>query len=153
VLTLHASYSYVDAHFTSTPPSGNILNVLQGVPAHQASASAQLDLPASFGKWQLGANVSYTSRVDYQPNNHLLVAPGQIVAPLSATVQKGYALLDARAGVHIDAYDLDVAVWAKNLTNKYYVAGALDVTGSGLGVISDFIGQRRTFGIELIKSF
>lgn len=155
-LTLSGSYAYTDARFKSGQAAGNVENLFPNLSKHQASAALVYELPVSYGNIQFGANYSYRSKVDFQPNNHgnpATQAAALAEAPASLSQQKGYGLLDARISTHIEDGDIDVAVFGRNLTKKYYKVGSLDLVGAGFGLVQSYYSDPRSYGIEVTKRF
>jgi outer membrane receptor protein involved in Fe transport len=44
-------------------------------------------------------------------------------------------------------------VFAKNITNKRYIAYELDISTTAIGFVSYVPGERRTWGLEVTKTF
>jgi iron complex outermembrane receptor protein len=65
--------------------------------------------------------------------------------------QKAYGLLSGRIGLNIDAWDAEVAVFGRNLTNKDYFSGAIRF--QSLGFSNGYTGEPRTYGVQFIKRF
>lgn len=151
-LVMRGSYALTAARITQGFQAGNSDNLIQGVARNQASGSFVYTLPTSFGNVQGGLSYSYQSRVDFQPSNHL-VGGAAVGVPASLSQQAPYGLLDGRIAMHVDKGDFDVAIYGRNLTNKYYIAGALDLSSSGLGIVVAYPGDPRTFGFEVSKKF
>jgi iron complex outermembrane receptor protein len=90
--------------------------------------------------------------LDYAWKSAVNVVPPSTL--LQAVTQPGYGLLNARANLHMDAWNMDVALFGQNLTNKVYFDQGYNVAGDGFDFDHVFIGgPPRTFGIELIKKF
>lgn len=123
-------------------------NAFPNVSKWQGSLTASYTIPEAFGKTVATLDYSYRSTVDYQPDNH---AAGFDSA--AYTIQQGYGLLDARASQYLAAWDVQVGLWARNLTNKVYNAGANDFTAAGLGFAYAIPGNPRTYGIDVRKNF
>jgi len=151
-LTLRGSYAYIDPEYKSGRPAANVTGKLQGVANHQASASANLELPAKFGAVSLFGGWSYISRVEFQPANSLILPDGTRFGD-DLSGQDHYSLFDARLTFRIDDPGLSVALFGRNLTNKYYYVGSLDTAGAGFGAITGTVGAPRTWGVELSTSF
>jgi len=62
-----------------------------------------------------------------------------------------YTLLNARAAYRFADDRYGIAVWGKNLTNKYYFNSRVDA--SGLGFIYSHLGEPRTYGITIDAKF
>jgi iron complex outermembrane receptor protein len=65
--------------------------------------------------------------------------------------QKGYGLLGARVSLELKAWDAEVAIFGRNLTDQKYDFQGLDLNALGYRVI--YVGDPRTFGIEFKKRF
>lgn len=151
-LLLRGTYALTDAKLTKGFQVGNPDNLIQGNAKHQASASFVYTLPTDFGNVSAGMNYSYRSRVDFNTGNHL---PGgaAVGVPASLAQQAGYGLVDGRLGFHVENGDFNVAIFGRNLTNKFYKSAALDLAGAGLGLVLAYSGEPRTYGIEFSKNF
>ncbi|WP_170940569.1 TonB-dependent receptor [Pseudoalteromonas sp. NBT06-2] len=64
--------------------------------------------------------------------------------------QKDYILFNARIAYEID--DWSMAVWGKNITNEEYSNLKFDLVGL-LGMLQDFKGESRQFGVDINYSF
>lgn len=60
-------------------------------------------------------------------------------------VSGGYATLDLRAGIDLDANDLRLEVWGRNVTNRYYSINSIRSADS----VFRFAGQPATYGVTL----
>jgi iron complex outermembrane receptor protein len=69
----------------------------------------------------------------------------------SQVTQPAYGLLNGRINLHVNALDLDVAAFGKNITNKKY--GAQSLTEESLGINLIVEGAPAIFGVEVIKRF
>jgi outer membrane receptor protein involved in Fe transport len=67
--------------------------------------------------------------------------------------QSGFGLLNGRLAAKFDDAQLEVAFFAKNITNKRYIAFDLDTTNTALGFVTYVPGERRTWGFEVTKTF
>jgi iron complex outermembrane receptor protein len=65
--------------------------------------------------------------------------------------QKAYGLLSGRMGLNIDEWNAEVAVFGRNLLNKEYYTTAIGF--QGLGFMTGYTGEPRTYGIQFIKRF
>lgn len=65
--------------------------------------------------------------------------------------QGGYTVFNTRAGLRFDN-NLEVALWANNLTDKHYYTIIFDSVAQ-TGSFNGYIGEPRTFGVEVRKSF
>jgi iron complex outermembrane receptor protein len=144
-LTLQASYGYLHTKYDSFETflgsaTGNKFAQAPEDTVHLA-ATYQHSLPSG----QLAANVSYSyiSPVSFADIN--LGEPGNN--------GPGYGLLDLRVGwENIADRHVDLAVYAKNLTNKVYELNASDDTAQ-FGFVSRQYGDPRTLGVELRYTF
>jgi len=144
-LTLTGSAGYIHAKYNkyvARDTAGNVAD-LSGTPfaapKWTASAGGTYTIPLSDGSIRLNANYAWTDDVIFVGT----------AASLPSVTQKAYGLLDARISWHIASQGLDVAVFAKNLTDKVYfqniaLAGPINI-GS--------LGDPRTFGIQARKTF
>jgi len=67
--------------------------------------------------------------------------------------QYAYGLWDARVSLVVDKADgLEVSAWIKNITNKQYFT-SYNTTDTSLGVDFGFVGEPRTYGIQIRKTF
>jgi len=102
-------------------------------------------------KWQLSANADY----DFAVGSRLRasVGAGANYSSKSSTVIGGdpifdipsYILLNLRAGIGAEDDSWRVSVWAKNVTNKFYLTNVLRTTD----VIFRYAGMPATYGITL----
>lgn len=67
------------------------------------------------------------------------------------TTQSPYGLLNARISLDIDAWDAQVAIFGRNLTNTHYASAGVGV--ESLGFNSYLLGEPRVLGIQLTKKF
>jgi iron complex outermembrane recepter protein len=66
--------------------------------------------------------------------------------------QPAYGLLNARLSTDLTDQKLELALWAKNLTDKHYWTVITDLT-SNLGMIVGDVGPPLTVGLQLTKRF
>lgn len=149
-VSANAFYSYVDNKIIK---GGNGSYPMWGIPHHQVGAGVTYahDL-SSIGTLNGNINATYRSS-----------------APLddfdAVSVQKGYALVNARIGVSdIAGTHLGAAIFANNITNKYYAIGGVSIEsngpvrgginpGGGAGTATSAFGEPRTYGVELSFRF
>ncbi|MET0378657.1 MAG: TonB-dependent receptor [Spongiibacteraceae bacterium] len=147
-LVLQLTGSHVKAEFDKYVVNGvDVSDRKFAIPEWQYSVGATYTLPTQVGDLRTNINWSWVDDQDFQPENH---GPG---IPASYSVQEAYGLLDARIALRIDSIDGEVALWGKNLTDKEYINGALDVNGAGFGFVTNNYAPPRTFGIEVSKHF
>ncbi|MDB5446532.1 MAG: hypothetical protein JWQ97_1849, partial [Phenylobacterium sp.] len=65
--------------------------------------------------------------------------------------QKAYGLFDARIALDIRSQDVTIAIWGRNLTDKVYKVGAVNLESIGWNTV--VMGEPRTYGIEITKRF
>jgi outer membrane receptor protein involved in Fe transport len=94
-------------------------------------------------KVTLGVNVGYTGRYWFEPSNgDSEVGAGYILK----RGQDPYTTVDARMAYEVGRFR--VAVWANNISNQYYIAGATNAEAS-FGEAQTLSGEPRTFGATL----
>lgn len=111
--------------------------------APKATASAGIDwdvMDNDGGKLTLNVNGSYTSKQYYDLFNTKRIAQG------------GYALVNGQISYRFADDRYGIAVWGKNIFNKYYHRYAIDLTPS-FGFDYIHLGDPRTFGISVDAKF
>ncbi len=139
-IELSANGSYIDARFSKyiTPAGENRTALpLLFTPKWQNGVSAAYILTLDGAVWRNQVDYSWTGR--------------QLTAETGAYSEK-YGLLNFRSSVKIEQYDLDVAVFRKNLTDRRYTPYPLDLRVFGF-INNQFYNTPRTFGVELTKNF
>jgi iron complex outermembrane receptor protein len=144
-LRLHGSTAYTDAHYLHYAD-------LNGDHSHQ---------PFSVPKWtfNLGPNYSrplgigdVSVEIDYVWKSAVNVVPASTL--VQAVTQPAFGLLNARANLHVEAWNMDVAVFGQNLTNKEYFDQGYNVAGAGFDFDQLYLGGApRTFGVEVLEKF
>jgi iron complex outermembrane receptor protein len=144
-IRMHASSAYTGAHYIHYED-------LTGDHSHQ---------PFSVPRWTFNFGPNYTRstsignvsvELDYAWKSAVNVVPTTTL--VQAGTQEGYGLINARANLHLDAWNMDLAVLGQNLTNKVYFNQGVNVTAPGFDLPLLYIGgPPRTFGIEIIKKF
>lgn len=116
--------------------------VLPQAPKTSISSSLDYTTPIGDGGWSAfaGIDASYRSKVFFS----------QSLDPLSE--QKGYGLTNARFGVE-DAHGLRLEAWVKNLFKKDYLTFSFPAVLTAGGGYAGFVGDPRTYGIRVRKSF
>jgi len=154
-LTLSANGSYIDSKYTKyiVPATGvNLSGVpFPGIPKWQMSFQTSYGIETPFGLLTASGDVSYRSKVDFVPDSHLAPSATFPSGSEDSTIQKGYALLNARLALELRK-NVELALWGKNLTNKYYAVAGQDQAGA-IGVSQLFIGASRTYGAEVSFHF
>jgi iron complex outermembrane recepter protein len=145
------NYSYLDAYYTAYPGCTfrftdnvcvpNIQAAPRGTPKHKINLYGRYALPVaeSVGEVALSVNASYQSEVRLSEND--------LADPLVES-QPGYALVDLKVEWnHVMGNNVDLSLYVKNATNKYYRQGTAHVINAGLGTAAAMYGDPRTFGI------
>jgi iron complex outermembrane receptor protein len=142
---MHLSTAFTDAQYLHyVDLSGDHSHQPFSVPKWTFGLGPNYAHPTSFGDATLELDYVWKSSVDVVPASTLV----------RAVTQPGYGLLNARANLHLEAWNMDVAVFGQNLTNKVYFDQGFNVSGAGLDFDELFIGgPARTFGAEFIKKF
>jgi iron complex outermembrane receptor protein len=152
-LTLKGSLALTDAKYKEFTD----INPLTGLPRDRSaepfvipkwtySVGARYDVPV--GDNTLGFQVDwyYQSGINFLPSKNAAI-------PANTGFQNGYGLLNARIDFQIEAWNLEIAVYGKNLTNEKYLVDAVDFTNSALSHASGVIGEPRIWGIQFKKRF
>ena len=67
-------------------------------------------------------------------------------------IQDGFGLLNARAGLVLQAIGLDISLWARNLLDEDYHGAVFDVPLQD-GKLASYLREPRTWGVTLRKRF
>ena len=141
-LTVHTGTAFTDAHFVHFVDfTGDRTHEPFSVPRWTASLSGKYVRPMSLGDLLFELDYDWKSTT---------VLDGKAVLQSQVT-QPAYGLLNGRINLHVNALDLDVAAFGKNITNKKYWAQA--ITFESLGTNLTDRGAPATFGVEVIKHF
>jgi iron complex outermembrane receptor protein len=141
-LTIHGATAYTDAHYIRYVDfTGDRTNEPFPVPRWTGSLSGRYVRPMSLGDLLFELDYDWKSTTDLD---------GQAVLRSQVT-QPGYGLLNGRINWHLNALNLDVAAFGKNITNKLYwsQATSLEVIGFNL----TYRGTPSLYGVEVIKHF
>jgi iron complex outermembrane receptor protein len=149
-LTLTAHGGYLDTKYnrdknpacTSPFQVGCFFGAAWPAPKWNYSLGAQYSLPTSVG--ELSTNLNWVWQDD------LVFSPENPEFKINAT-QNAYGLLSGRIGLKVDAWDAEVALFGRNLLDKEYYTTAINF--SGLGFMTGYTGEPRTYGIQFIKRF
>ena len=114
---------------------------LAGNPEHTVLLSATLS--RSFGD-----NLSGYVHADYNHRSNIVMDGN--ADPIK--LQDGFGLLNARAGLVLDALDLDVSFWARNLLDEDWFGPVFDVPLQD-GKLAAYPRETRTYGVTLRKRF
>jgi iron complex outermembrane receptor protein len=144
-LSLHASTAYTGARYLSYHDlAGDYSHRPFAVPKWTFSLSANYTRPTDIGDASLQLNYAWKGAVNVVPPTTLI----------QSVTQPAYGLLNARANLHLDAWNMDVAVFGQNLTNKEYFDQGFNVAQAGFDFNQVYLGgPPRTFGVELVKKF
>jgi len=142
-LMLTGTLSWLDWEFS------NETSILQAAPTLEYALRANYLIPTAYGQWLFDLNYSY--RGEYPGNCALGRACVDNFAPATSDELK---LLGGRIGVDIDAYGLNVALWARNLTDEEYILPGLQLYFPPNATLSnDTMGMPRSYGLEFTYSF
>lgn len=143
-LTLNVNSSYTDAGYSRfiDPILGDRSDERFPVPRWTLATNLTYELPTSLGDLKFIAGWNWRSATSLRP----------AALVQSSVTQKAYGLVDTRISLHVDAIDADVAVFAKNLFDKKYIVGAVDLDRTlGYNIVN--VGTPRLIGVEFRKSF
>jgi iron complex outermembrane receptor protein len=76
-----------------------------------------------------------------------------IGSPENLTTEPSRGLLNGRLAVHLDAADMEVALWGSNILDKKYMSYRNDLVPVGVGYVYGLLGARRSYGVEVSKRF
>ncbi|MDB5430136.1 MAG: hypothetical protein JWP35_1252 [Caulobacter sp.] len=134
----------------------NSLFIAQYVPKYKFGISGTFDVPATYGTWSFHAGYSYQD----QYTGHQFKV---VVDNIPAATVNARGLVDARIGLHLDAWDLDVAAFGTNLTDEEYyetplIQAGVNSQSNPTTLVSDTfnrtqVGQPRMFGLQVSKRF
>jgi iron complex outermembrane recepter protein len=150
-LQLHGGLGYVDPKYTKGPLAATNTPFIQ---VSKVTWSAGAEYPFSLPTGTVRLNLDYV----WQSTQHFF-APTTVstaavnAAATAATTQVGYGLLNARISYDLRALPLTVALWGRNLANKRYIVRAADYVTAGLGIIPQYPGDPRTYGVSLSYRF
>jgi iron complex outermembrane receptor protein len=150
-LLFDAALSYLDFEYTS-------INPLAGGPT--APAGVQIGMiPPYTPEWKwaagiqyefdLGASGSLTPRAD--ANYQSAIYSNAVNKPSNRI--EGYTLVNARLTWRNSDEDLEVALEATNLFDKYYLLTSFDLTGAGAGFVAGQPGRPREWALTVKKTF
>lgn len=156
-LTLRGSFGFLDSSYKKGQVlSGNDVggNTLPYASRYTANLGGDLTLAKSdAGSLILNGEVQYVSKFFFDPfaarqpgHNGLLLQPGA----RDTLIQKGYALVNARASFVAKQYT--VSVFGKNLFDKRYAIFGADTTDA-FGSTLNAPGAPRTYGVEVTLRF
>lgn len=141
-LRLNAGLGVLDTKIERGQVSGVVLdgNRLPAAPAVSLNAGFDWDLlDNDSGKVTFGLNGSYNSKQYFDLFNTERLA------------QKNYILANSQISYRTADQRYGVSVWGRNIFNKFYYRGALDL--SGFGFDSFQVGEPRTYGLTFDLKF
>lgn len=115
-------------------------NQLINAPVADLSVTAEYSRPVKWGEAFLLTNYSYRTR------RYLDITEREL------TSADPYGLLNGRLGLVTAGGAIEIAAWAKNITDAEYLNFQGDIT-TGFGLIEELYGLPRTYGIDLIYRF
>lgn len=139
-LRLAGTLGVTDGRYTKLDPrvlAVTLDSSLLGTPQTTASICADLPFAARFGGVNL--HVDYSWRDD-EPFSY---------DPQSLARQQAYGLLNAMVTAQVDRANLELSLWARNLTDTSYVLRSIDF-GS---LVNAMPGDPRTYGASLTYRF
>ena len=155
-LTVSVTGSFIDAGYTRYIDPLTLANysdhVFPGVPRWQGDVSTQYTYALPVGTLKSTLDYNYQSRVNYSPDNNLAPSATFPEGTAPYTSQGGYGLLNGRLTLDINHSNWQVALWGRNLTNKYYYDGGDDFATT-IGYSTLFVGRPRTYGGEVEYRF
>jgi iron complex outermembrane recepter protein len=142
-LTVHGSASFTDAryiHFVDI--TGDRSGAPFEVPRWTGTLSPRYIQPTSVGDLTLQTDYAWKSTT---------VLDGTAIYRSQVT-QGGYGLLNARANLGVTKWNLDVAIFGRNITAKKYLNQA-SAHDSNIGINLAYFGEPAIYGMEVIKKF
>ncbi len=142
-LTLRGSFGFLNAKIQQGLVSGaNVAgNKLTNAPSVTASAGFDATLyDGSAGKFSASGDLAYTSSQFFD------------VVNTSRLRQSGYALLSGHIDWSSANERINVSIWGKNLTNKFYFTSRVDLL-AGFGFDYNHLAAPRTYGITVGTKF
>jgi iron complex outermembrane receptor protein len=143
-LTFSANVAYLNARYvTFVDFTGDRSKEDWPTPAWTYALTARYTAPVGPGDFSIQA--------DFQGQSSQNLYPAAVRQPQDVT-QPAYGLLNGRLTYNLPNLGLEVAVYGRNLLDKVYAEGGLaNEAGIGLNYLN--IGEPRTFGLELTKTF
>ncbi len=141
-LSVHLSTAFVDARFNKfVDATGDRSHEPFAVPKWMWNLSGKYLQPTSVG--------DLLFQVDYDWKSTVNLAGHAVYA--SQVTQKAYGLLNARINLHLDAHNLDVALFGKNITGVRYADQAFTLEQGGFNEL-DWAAPA-TFGVEVSMKY
>ena len=123
------------------------------IPKKTYSLSANYFVPMDWGQISGQVDYIYKGRVYYNADSMFSGGANGANGLPDYRYQSGFGLLNGRLSAKFDDAQLEVAVFAKNITKKQYVAFNLDITNTALGFVTYVPSEPRTWGVEVTKTF
>lgn len=130
-------------------------NPLINSPRFKVNASAEWTI--DLGRW--GAfipryDVNWTSDIFFDPNEGRgsKSASGEIFLPKYGNGQRRYWLQNVRMAYRVPDGNIEIAGWCRNVTDKVYKNYAFDAS-TFAGVVINFLGEPRTYGLDFTVRF
>jgi iron complex outermembrane receptor protein len=150
---IHATTAYTDARYTKfVDGEGNDLSSepFLLLPRWTYSVSGDYRIPTQGGEFRATLNWHWQSSESTSPALRDDLTPSR--------TQKSYGLLDGVVSFKPAALDgpltgVELSFWAKNIADTRYRTLTLDLAGSVLGPIYEYLGPPRTFGGTIEKRF
>ncbi|MCP8889505.1 TonB-dependent receptor [Sphingomonas faeni] len=140
-LSLFGTFAYIDSKISDSDANGNYGGSrFRLQPKFSASAGAFLRVPVGGATVYATPTVTYKSKVFFEiPNTE-------------AISQRGYTLVNLRAGLEFAQGKYSVGGFVRNATNKRYLIDAGN-TGGSFGIPTYIAGEPRFYGVELGAKF
>ena len=140
-LSLFGTFAYIDSKISDSDANGNYGGSrFRLQPKFSASAGAFLRVPVGAATVYATPTVTYKSKVFFEiPNTE-------------AISQRGYTLVNLRAGLEFAQGKYSVGGFVRNATNKRYLIDAGN-TGGSFGIPTYIAGEPRFYGVELGAKF
>lgn len=141
MFSVFGTFSYIDGGIGDDRANGVFAgNRFRLQPSTTASGGATLRLPVGGLAFYATPTVTYRSKVFFELPNREDIS------------QRGYTLINLRAGVEIEDGRFRVGGFARNLANKRYLIDAGN-TGGGFGIPTYIAGEPRYYGVEVGARF
>jgi iron complex outermembrane recepter protein len=128
-------------------------------PKWTANIGATQKFDVGFGELAFHADYAYISSRAMDAATAKSIAQGGTQASIDATaianrasIIKGYGLLNGRISLNLEKPNIEIAIWARNLTDKPWFTNVFN-NYTGLGATVQFQGQPRTFGATATYRF
>ncbi|MEZ4331399.1 MAG: TonB-dependent receptor [Myxococcota bacterium] len=130
-------------------------NQLPNAPRFKVSGGIQYEFELDrAGRITPRYDVVFTDDVNFDPSNGRGApdASGNLNKPDYTIGQKAFVLHNVRLSYVSPTEQLEVSVWARNITNEVYKTLSFDASG-GPGFIGNLVGDPRTYGITFKVSY